>query len=82
MALRYLLLIQPKLLLIGASGILIALALSLVLDSGSALAGGDCVTILTGPGAYDFDEVCSGGSLWDEVSIWHQVVYSWNFYFG
>ena len=77
MALRRLLLIQPKLLLIGALVLLIALAGALVLDGGTASA--DCVEILT----HDYsDEICSPASLWDEVFIWHQIVYSWNYYFG
>ncbi|MCZ6706399.1 MAG: hypothetical protein O7A71_00435 [Chloroflexi bacterium] len=77
MALRHLLLIEPKLLLIGAVVLLSALVFTLLLDVGTASA--DCVTIKT----LDYnDKICSPASLWDEVSIWHQMVYSWHYYFG
>ncbi len=70
MALRQLLLIQPKLVLMGAIVLLIALVFALVLDGGTASAD-TCVSISTREGVRD---VCSR-------TVMEMIAHAWDYWF-
>ena len=74
MALHHLLLIQPKLLLVGAIVLLIAVVFTFVLDGGTASA--DCFVINTTSGE---DTICDQPFL--DRSILHDIAYAWNYWF-
>ena len=76
MALRQLLLIEPKLLLIGALILLSTFVLALVLDGGTASA--DCIMFATVDGT---DSICDRFMGW-ESGLLNQISYAWHFYFG
>ena len=76
MALRQLLLIEPKLLVIGAIVLLSAFVLALVLDGGTASAG--CEYFATADG---WDSICDRSMGWSS-GLLNQISYAWGFYFG